>query len=91
MYGGLFYVTGNHYSYMDNNGLKWFFLLFILIPNIAFFSFWLYHMRLEILKQIYLKSSRLFRLITCGCINPAEFEAQHIKPKRDLEIYEVKK
>ena len=41
MYGGMFYITGTHYSYMNNNGIRWFFMLLIIIPNIIFLLYWI--------------------------------------------------
>lgn len=74
MYSGLFYVTGIENSYMDNDGLKWFFFVCVISPNLVFFYFWLYHMRLEILKMM-IESKRLglFRLLTCGRITVDKF------------------
>ena len=42
LYAGMYYVTGEHYSYMDNNGLAWFFLVFIVTPNAVFILYWVY-------------------------------------------------
>ena len=41
MYAGMFYVSGRHYEYMKGNGVKWFFVIVILVPNFAFFAYWL--------------------------------------------------
>ena len=41
MYGGMFYITGTHYSYMNNNWIRWFFMLLIIIPNIIFLLYWI--------------------------------------------------
>jgi hypothetical protein len=66
LYTGLFFVTGSHYTYMDNEGVSWFFLLFLAVPNIFFFLYWGYHMKFEILKLIYkLNRPKLFKFIAC--------------------------
>ena len=53
IYTGMYYVTGRHYTYMDNQGVSWFFLICILLPNVVFLLYWLHHMRIEILKILY--------------------------------------
>ena len=64
VYAGMFYVTGTHYSYMNNQGVSWFFLLLLLFPNIVFFSYWVMMMRIEILKELHkLNMPKLFRVL----------------------------
>eukprot|EP00347_Sterkiella_histriomuscorum_P022241 403331176 len=93
MYGGMFYVTGKHYSYMGNNGLKWFLLLFILGPNILFFGYWLHYMRIEILKLVYQKNARLFKLLSCNMYKDNSFQERYMsnqeeKIKSDRQEYQ---
>lgn len=67
MYSGLFYVAGQNYAYMNNGGLKWFFFCCVITPNLIFFGYWAYHIRLEILKGVIeQKKLSLFRILTCG-------------------------
>lgn len=40
IYAGMFYITGSHYSYMQGDGVKWFFIFVIVIPNGIFFLHW---------------------------------------------------
>ncbi len=66
MYSGMFYITGTHYSYMDDEALKWFFFMLIVIPNALFILFWLYHMRIELLKLVHARNNpALFRIVSC--------------------------
>ena len=74
MYGGMFYVTGAHYTYMNNVALGWIFMFFILGPNVLFFVYWINHMKLEVLKILYVKTPRIFKYITCGIYKGDEFE-----------------
>lgn len=74
MYGGMFYVTGKHYTYMNSDGLRWFFLFLILIPNILFFSFWLHYMRIEILKLVYTRNAKLFKILSCNMYKNNSFQ-----------------
>ena len=75
MYAGMFYVTGSHYTYMrGDGGLKWFFVLLIIVPNSAFFIYWINMMRIEVLKLALARSKRIFSLISLGLIDSKEFE-----------------
>jgi hypothetical protein len=56
IYTGMYYVTGRHYTYMSNQAVSWFFLVCIVLPNLIFIAYWLYHMRLEVLKFLYKKN-----------------------------------
>ena len=84
LYAGMYYITGEHYAYMDNNGLAWFFLVFIVTPNVVFLLYWVYFMRVEILKEIYNQRgkhaavSKVFRILACTSIE--EFEKTFVIP-----------
>ena len=66
MYTGMFYVTGRHYDYMENEGLSWFFLIILALPNMVFFIYWFLKMRLEVLKMVRAKNKpKLFRIVSC--------------------------
>ena len=80
MYAGMFYVTGSHYTYMSSDGgLKWFFVLLIILPNSAFFFYWLKVMRIEVLKLALIKSKRMFAIISFGLMDSQEFEKQYVQ------------
>ena len=87
LYAGMYYVTGQHYSYMDNNGLAWFFLTFIVTPNIVFLLYWVYFMRVEILKEVYNRKgkhaavSKVFKCLACQTVD--EFEKDFVIPQAD--------
>ena len=83
MFAGIFYVTGSHYTYMKNDGLKWFFLCVIVVPNIAFLLYWLNAMRIEFFKLVFQKSKRLFNLLTCGYVNIDKFEDKYFSSEDD--------
>lgn len=38
---------------MDNQGVSWFFLVCIVLPNIVFLAYWIYNMRIEVVKMVY--------------------------------------
>ena len=80
MYAGMFYVTGSHYTYMQGNGgLKWFFVFLIILPNSAFFLYWVNLLRIELLKLAIFKSKRLFAIVSCGLVDASDFEKRHIQ------------
>lgn len=74
MYCGLFYITGAHYSYMDNNILKWFFLICLVVPNVLFFVYWVVFMHLEFAKIFVEKSIIVFKIITCNIFKVDKFK-----------------
>ena len=53
IYTGMYYVTGRSYDYMKINGVSWFFLICIVVPNLLFLAYWGYNMRIEVLKAVY--------------------------------------
>ena len=62
MYSGMFYVTGSHYDYMDNDTVKYIMLVIVAAPNLIFLLYWLYHMRTELMKELFKK--KWFSLIS---------------------------
>jgi len=90
MYAGMFYVTGNHYTYMrGNGGLKWFFLMLIILTNSAFFLYCLNLLRIELLKLALSSSKRLFSVLSLGLLDPTDFEKVHMKKEEDSEIHQT--
>ncbi len=49
----MYYVTGKYYDYMKIDGVSWFFLICIVLPNLVFLVYWAFYMRIEVLKNIY--------------------------------------
>ena len=62
MYSGMYYVTGSHYDYMDNDAVKYFLMFVVAAPNISFFIYWTYYIRIELLKELFKK--KYFTMIT---------------------------
>ena len=78
MYGGMFYVTGKHYHYMEPLSLGWVFLVLILFPNLLFLCYWGYHMRVEVLKLMYHNYPRAFKYVTCNYYKEDDFERKYM-------------
>jgi hypothetical protein len=53
IYIGMYYVTGKNYDYMKLDGVSWFFLICIVLPNLVFLVYWALNMRIEVLKSVY--------------------------------------
>ena len=53
IYTGMYYVTGKNYNYMQNDGVSWFFLVCIVLPNLIFLIYWVISMRIEVIKTIH--------------------------------------
>jgi hypothetical protein len=67
MYIGMFYITGSRYDYMKLEWLKWLFLVFLILPNGLFILYWVYFMRLEVIKMVYVKKyPRIFKIVSFG-------------------------
>jgi hypothetical protein len=77
LYCGMFYITGRNYEYMNNNVLKWFFLTFLVLPNVLFAVYWLLFLLLEILKVVHQKSRLLFRICTLGLVDYEKFKLRY--------------
>ena len=76
---------------MNNNILKWFFLVFLVMPNIIFFGYWIHHMVIEFLIIIFNKSQKLFKIVTfCCCCKPEEFKRKYIDKLPKLKEVKVK-
>ena len=57
--------------------MKWFFVLLIILPNSAFFLYWLNLVRIEVLKLALYTSKRLFSLVSCGLVDASDFEKRY--------------
>ena len=53
IYTGMYYVTGKYYDYMKIEGVSWFFLICIVLPNFVFLVYWAFNMRIEVIKTFY--------------------------------------
>jgi len=74
---------------MDNNGVKWFFLLLVLLSNGMFLVYWAYHMRIEVLKGMYFKfknKPKLFKIM--AFMSPEKFYEKYLKKYEKMKIIE---
>jgi hypothetical protein len=89
IYTGMYYVTGKYYSYMKINGISWFFLICIVLPNFVFLIYWALSMRIEVLKIVYniSKSKNLnpwiFKIL--AFMSAEEFYEKYIKKDEEFE------
>jgi hypothetical protein len=83
MYCGLFFITGTHYTYMDKNALRWFFLVCLIIPNMVFLLYWFFNMNVELLKELYGRKLLYFKIATCGLLNPEKFKQKYMLTREE--------
>jgi hypothetical protein len=69
VYTGMFYITGKNYDYVNNEGISWFFLVCIALPNVIFVLYWAYFMRIELIKKLFFALAenhpRIFTVLAC--------------------------
>ena len=53
---------------MDDSKIKYIFIILVSCPNFLFFIYWVYHTRIEILKELFQK--KYFKLITLLTLRP---------------------
>jgi len=58
--------------------MQWFFLILLVVPNVAYFIYWLIHMIVEIYKMLYKKSERWFKILSLGLINYEKFGRKYM-------------
>ena len=89
IYTGMYYVTGKYYSYMKINGISWFFLICIVLPNFVFLIYWALSMRIEVLKIVYNISKTknlkpwIFKIL--AFMSSEEFYEKYIKKDEEFE------
>jgi hypothetical protein len=85
----MYYVTGKSYDYMKINGVSWFFLICIVLPNLIFLAYWALSMRIEVLKTVYkiCKDKNLkpwvFKII--AFTSAENFYDNHIRKEEEFE------
>jgi hypothetical protein len=85
----MYYVTGKSYDYMKINGVSWFFLICIVLPNLIFLAYWGLSMRIEVLKTVYkiCKDKNLkpwvFKII--AFTSAENFYENHIRKEEEFE------
>jgi hypothetical protein len=89
VYTGMYYVTGRSYDYMKINGVSWFFLICIVLPNFVFLVYWVLCMRIDVLKAVYKifqdknLNPVLFKVI--AFMSAEDFYEKYIRKEREFE------
>ena len=84
IYTGMYYVTGKHYTYMSNQAVSWFFLVCIILPNAIFIAYWVYHMRLEVIKGLYKKDLRPWMFKAVAWTSQASFYDRYMREEEEM-------
>lgn len=74
IYCGMFYVTGSHYTYMENNILKWVFLVCLVVPNVVYGGYWILFFIVELFKDIHKRGRKIFRIATLCLVDYDKFK-----------------
>jgi hypothetical protein len=89
VYTGMYYVTGRSYDYMKINGVSWFFLICIVLPNFVFLVYWVLCMRIEVLKAVYKifqdKNLNLVLFKVIAFMSAKDFYEKYIRKEREFE------
>lgn len=89
VYTGMYYVTGRSYDYMKINGVSWFFLICIVLPNFVFLVYWILCMRIEVLKAVYKifqdKNLNLVLFKVIAFMSAEDFYEKYIRKEREFE------
>ena len=89
VYTGMYYVTGRSYDYMKINGVSWFFLICIVLPNFVFLVYWVLCMRIEVLKAVYKifqdKNLNLVLFKVIAFMSAEDFYEKYIRKEREFE------
>ena len=83
VYTGMFYVTGSHYSYMNNQYLSWFFLACIVVPNVIFLAYWAFNMRLEVIKEVHKKNFNHWIFKSFACQSSEKFYDMYMREEEE--------
>ena len=86
VYTGMFYVTGEHYTYMQDDALSWFFLICIVLPNVVFIVYWVICMRLAVLKMVHKKNLNRNLFMVVAFSKPEAFYEVHMKEEEELAL-----
>jgi hypothetical protein len=74
---------------MKTDVIKIFFIILIMLPNLAYFVFWIKLMRIEVMKIALGRSKGLFKLISCSMIDADEFERVHMREGVDEDELDI--
>ena len=88
IYTGMFYVTGRNYTYMKIDGVSWFFLVCIVLPNLIFLVYWALSMRIEVIKTVYKllqdKKLKVWMFKTVAWTSPEAFYEKYIREDEEF-------
>jgi len=74
---------------MKTEFIKIFFIILIMLPNLAYFLFWIKIMWIEILKIAFGRSKALFKLISCSMVDAEDFNKTHMKDGVDEDELDI--
>jgi hypothetical protein len=60
-----------------------------MLPNLAYFVFWIKIMRIEVMKIAMGRSKVLFKLVSCSLIDAEEFERVHMREGVDEDELDI--
>jgi hypothetical protein len=60
-----------------------------MLPNLAYFLFWIKIMWIEILKIAFGRSNALFKLISCSMVDAEDFNKTHMKDGVDEDELDI--
>ncbi len=68
---------------MQRDGINWFFLLCLVIPNLLFMGYWAWGMRIEVIKEIETRVSSDLVFTVISCMKRERFRERYLK-KEDM-------
>ncbi len=74
---------------MKTDFIKIFFIILIMLPNLAYFVFWIKIMRIEVMKIALGRSKGLFKLVSCSLVDADEFEQIHMREGVDEDELDI--
>mmetsp|Transcript_2615 Transcript_2615/g.2507 ORF Transcript_2615/g.2507 Transcript_2615/m.2507 type:complete len:108 (-) Transcript_2615:426-749(-) len=77
-YAGMYFITGQHYDYYQSVSLQWIFFILLMLPNFAFFFYWLFYMGFEFVKFSHARGERFFCIISLGLCNYNKFKERYM-------------
>jgi len=74
---------------MKTEFIKIFFTILVMLPNLAYFLFWIKIMWIEILKIALSRSKALFKFISCSMVDAEDFNKTHMKDGVDEDELDI--
>ena len=91
IYSGLYYQAGQGDTLMQNEIVSYLIFAAVLFPSLIFAANFFKKIWHEILKVVAVKSSRVFRFLTCSAVDIVEFKRMFINEISDDEENEYEK